>query len=225
MVLGAVVQGISGVGGGFLIVPLLALIDVAFLPGPFILASISIASLMAWRERRSIDARNLSVLSLGILAGGICGAWLLSAIDPARMGLIFGVAVLGGVLLSATGLHLPLNRLTAAVVGWGGGFMGAVAGFGAPALALLYHRESGPKVRSTLAILYLISSVLIVAALAAFGRMGVTDLRYAAYLVPGFVAGYLVSLRMSRHFDTRGMRYIILGVSGAAAVTLIVSSF
>ena len=34
VVLGSIIQGVSGVGGGFIMVPLLAMINMKYLPGP-----------------------------------------------------------------------------------------------------------------------------------------------------------------------------------------------
>lgn len=41
VILGSVIQAISGVGGGFIIVPLLAWIDLSLVPGPVVFGSIA----------------------------------------------------------------------------------------------------------------------------------------------------------------------------------------
>jgi len=219
-----VVQGISGVGGGFIVVPLLAMISVKFLPGPLVVASISISGLMAWRERTYIDYRNTRFMLLGTVAGAILGAWLVSGVAPDRFGLVFGSLILVGVLITGLGVHLPLNRLSATVAGAGAGAMGAASGIGAPVLAVLYQRETGPRVRATLAYIYTVASVFIATALALFGRLTLDEIGYAMLLVPGFMLGYFMSQRVTKHFDQSATRYIVLGVSATAALSLIYRS-
>jgi uncharacterized membrane protein YfcA len=221
---GAVVQGISGVGGGFITVPLLAMISLSFLPGPLVIGSISISGLMAWRERKHIDLARIRWILAGTVLGATLGAWLVSGISPDRLGLLFGGMILAGVVITALGLHLPLNRVSATLAGMGAGAMGASSGIGAPVLAVLYQRESGPRVRATLAYIYTLASVLIAIALAVFGRLSINEFGYAALLVPGYMLGYFLSQRVTHHFNQSSTRYIVLGVSAAAALSLIYRS-
>ena len=221
---GSVVQGISGVGGGFIMVPLLALIDMSLLPGPFIFASLSLSSLMAWRERSAIDFTNTGAFLIAIVPGALMGAWLVSKVAPDNLGIVFGGVLLFAVAISAAGVHLPLNRYTATISGITAGAMGASSGIGAPVVAVLYQRESGPRVRSTLAYIYTIASVLILIALAIFDRFSWQDAQAGLQLVPGFLFGYICSRPLALHFDHGATRYIVLTVSGLAAVILLVNS-
>jgi uncharacterized membrane protein YfcA len=222
--LGSIIQGVSGVGGGFIMVPLLAMINMKYLPGPLIFGSLSISGLMAWRERAHIDFRATHLILLAIIPGALAGAWLVSRIDADHLGIVFGSMILFAVFISALGVHFPLNRITATVSGFVAGTMGASSGIGAPVIAVLYQREAGPMVRSTLAYVYTIASVLIVLALAVFGRFALAEAQSGLLLVPGFMFGYLCSRPLALHFDRGATRYIVLGVSAAAAAVLLISS-
>ncbi len=224
VVLGAIVQGTSGVGGGFIIVPLLAMIDVSFLPGPLVFGSLSISMVMAWRERGHIDYRNTGIILTAIIPGSLAGAWLIAGVASSQLGLMFGGVILVAVLISLLGVHFPLNRISGTLAGLLAGLMGASTGIGAPVLAILYQRVAGPMVRSTLAFIYTIASVLILAALMAFDHFGLDEVGYGLLLVPGFILGYLVSRPLALHFDHGATRYIVLGVSAVAASSLIVNS-
>lgn len=224
VVLGSIIQGVSGVGGGFIMVPLIAMIDMRLLPGAFIFGTLSLSTLMAWRERTHIDFRNTKVMLLALIPGALGGAFLLSRVSPDQLGLVFGGMILFAVAISALGVHLPLNRLSAAVSGLVAGLMGASSGIGAPVVAILYQRESGPRVRSTLAYIYTVASLLIVLALAAFGRFGAWDMQAGLLLVPGFVFGYLCSRPLALRFDHGATRYVVLTVSAVAAIVLVVNS-
>lgn len=222
--LGSIIQGVSGVGGGFIMVPLLAMINMKYLPGPLIFGSLSISGVMAWRERAHIDFRATHFIVMAIVPGAALGAWLVSQVDPDRLGIVFGSMILFAVFISALGVHFPLNRITATVSGFVAGAMGASSGIGAPVIAVLYQRQAGPMVRSTLAYVYTIASVLIVIALAAFGRFSLVDAQSGLLLVPGFMLGYLGSRPLALHFDHGATRYIVLGVSAVAATVLLISS-
>ncbi len=115
--LGAIVQSISGVGGGFIMVPLLAMIDTRFLPGPLIFASLALSVLMAWRERRHIDFNGTGWILMAIAPGAVAGAWLVARVPAAQLGVVFGSMILLAVVISALGVHLPLNRRSAAFAG------------------------------------------------------------------------------------------------------------
>jgi uncharacterized membrane protein YfcA len=212
------------VGGGFIFVPLVALINVGFVPGPIVCASIAISGTMWWRERAHIDYANVVAIVVMMLPGTVLGAWLLSVVAAERLGLLFGSVILCAVLLSLSGLHLRLNRVSGGTAGFLAGLMGASTGIGAPVLAVLYQQEQGPRVRATLALLYTVASAMTVVWLAWFGRFGATEAGYAVLLVPGFLLGYLCSRPLALYFDHGATWYVVLGVSATASLSLILNS-
>jgi hypothetical protein len=88
-------------------------------------------------------------------------------------------------------------------------------------LALLYQNQTGPTVRSTLAVLYTIASLIIVAALIGFGRFKSTEAVAGFMLMPGYLLGYLAANRFKFNLDGRGARIGVLMVSGIAAIALL----
>jgi len=224
IVAGAVVQRVSGVGGGFIMVPLLAMIDVSYVPGPLIFATLVLSGLMAWQEREAIDFANVAVILAAFVPGAIAGAWVLSLAAAEQLGVVFGSTILVAVLITLLGLHPSLNRGSCIAAGLVAGVMGASSGIGAPALAILYHRQSGAMLRATLALLYTCCSLLILIALALFGRFAMQELYIGVLLTPGFVVGYLLGAVVARRVGHLNMRYLVLSVSAAAAAALIVRS-
>ena len=69
VIIGSVVQVTSGVGGGFIIVPLLAWVDLGLVPAPLIFASLSLSALMAFRERGAIDWAHIPTTLVGLIPG------------------------------------------------------------------------------------------------------------------------------------------------------------
>jgi uncharacterized membrane protein YfcA len=121
-------------------------------------------------------------------------------------------------------VQLPLNRVSGVLSGLAAGAMGATVGIGAPVIAILYQRVSGPKVRSTLAFVYTVASLLILASLTTYGRFGPDEALDGLLLVPGLMLGLFLARPLALRFDHGATRYIVLGVSALAASILIVTS-
>jgi len=218
--LGSIVQAVSGVGGGLFIVPLLAWIDLSLVPGPMIFASLSLSGLMAIRERTEIDVAHIPVILGGLLPGCVAGGYVISIVPGENLGLVFGTVILIAIGITASGLRVPLNNATAFTSAAVSGAMGASTGIGAPMLALLYQNESGPRVRSTLALLYTIASVIIILVLIGFDRFGWSEMAAGIFLIPGFLLGYFAANRLTGRFDKNASRIAVLAVSGIAALAL-----
>lgn len=225
VILGSVVQAISGVGGGFIIVPLLAWIDLSLVPGPVVFGSIALSTIMAWRERQHIDLANVPMILIGLLPGCIAGAYLLTRVAGEQLGVVFGSVILLAVIISATGLKVSLNRFSALTAGLLSGAMGTSSGIGAPVLALLYQNQSGSKLRATLALIYTLATMIIIASLYWFGKFSAGDAKAGALLMPGYIIGYLLARSLKLPVDRGVTRIVVLGVSAAAALWLLVSSF
>jgi uncharacterized membrane protein YfcA len=225
VVLGSVIQVVSGVGGGFLVVPLLAWLDLDLVPAPLIFASLSLSTLMAVREWDAIDWDHIPSILIGLIPGSIVGAYILSSVPANRLGVVFGTVLLFAILITMSGIELRRTRINTLVAGALSGGMGTSSGIGAPLLALLYQKDAGPRVRATLAALYTGASILILMTLFGFDKFSITDARSGALLIPGFLLGYWVGNHFTVHVDRGGTRVAILGVSAAAAIALIVRSF
>jgi uncharacterized membrane protein YfcA len=224
VLLGALVQGVTGVGAGFVSVPGLALIDPTLIPGPLIFGSLALSMTMAVRGRADLDSEMIPVIAAGIVPGAFVGAWLLSRIPLDRAGLLFGFAILFVVGLSAIGIAPRLTRTTGFAAGAVSAVLGTCAGIGGPVLALLYQDVSGPRLRATLALLYSLASCIMLVILHGFDRFGRAEIVAGAWLMPGFVLGYLVSSRLTPSFDQGRSRIGVLCVSGVAAMVLVIRS-
>jgi uncharacterized membrane protein YfcA len=224
VVLGAVIQGVSGVGGGFIMVPLLALIDIRLLPGALIFSSLSISGLMAWSGRVDIQHRETNIVLLAIVPGAALGSWLLSIIHTEQLGIFFGTMILLGVIVTARGVRLRPNMFNSVIAGSIAGAMGASSGIGAPIIALLYQHRSGPELRATLAYMYTIASTSILLALAAFGQFGMDELWLGLLLVPGMLAGLWISRLFTASVDRGSTRVVVLVIATISALSLIISS-
>jgi uncharacterized protein len=224
VIAGSVIQVASGVGGGFISIPLLAWIDLDLVPAPLIFASLSLSSLMAVREWHAVDWRYVPIILGGLLPGSLFGAWVLTSLSDENLGIVFGAVILIAIIMTALGRRIPLNHLTGALIGALSGAMGTSSGIGAPPLALLYQDQPGDRIRATLAVLYTTASLIILAMLFGFGKFGVDEASSGLLLIPGFVLGYWLANRWTPHIDQKYSRLAVLLVSGIAAIALIVRS-
>jgi len=219
--LGALLQASTGLGAGLIIVPLLALISIDLIPGPMIFASLFLSFSMAFSQRQHINFDNLPILLSGISLGTLCAALVISHLNLALLGIVFGSFVLLAIVISIKAPQLSLSKLGYFSTGTISGIMGTAAGIGAPILALLYQHHSGPSLRSTLALLYFISSIIMLLFLHMADRFGLNELIYGFALVPGFILGFFISSKFLRFIDNGYARYAVLIISICSALLLI----
>ena len=219
--LGALLQAVTGLGAGLIIVPLLALISVELIPGPMIFGSLALSSVMAFSGRKNIDSSNFSAVIGGLLLGTIVAASYITILPIEKLGVVFGAFILCAVFMSVRTPDFSLTPKGFAIAGMISGFMGTSAGIGAPVLAILYQNHSGPSLRATLAFLYFVSSITMLAFLNMAGRFGASEIVSGMFLMPGFIIGYFMSPKIAKYIDRGYARPAVLIVSTISAGLLI----
>ncbi|MFD0536173.1 TSUP family transporter [Actinomadura luteofluorescens] len=138
------------------------------------------------------------------------------------LGVVIGVVVLAALALTTWTADLPRNRRTLATAGVISGTTGTASGIGGPPIALLYQRESGPRVRATLAVFFIAGALLSLLTLAAAGRLPARQVVAGVELVPFVFAGFLAAGPLRRYLDAGRLRVALLAVVGTSAAVLIV---
>ena len=220
---GAVVQGSIGFGLAVFAAPLVTLIDPRIVPAPMLFAAFVLTSLLAIRERQAIDLTGIKWALLGRIPGVALGVAVLAVTPPGTLVILFGVLVVIGTLMTARGPALQPSARTLLAAGLLSGFMGTAASVGGPPIALVYQREAGPRLRSTLNGYFLVGTVMSLAALFAVGRIGSTELAWSIVLVPGVVVGFACSAPAARWLDSkrRGLRTALLIFSAASGLVVV----
>jgi uncharacterized protein len=219
---GAALQGAIGFGLGVFAVPLLLLFMPALVPGPLLASSVLLTVLLAHHDRAGINWRDLFWALSGRGLGIVFAAALLATVSPRALGLWSGGLVLFAVAVSASGLHVPPTPRSLIAAGLLSGVLGTAVSIGGPPIALLYQRETGSRLRGTLAAFFLIGVTLSLTGLRVAGRFGLSELRLATYLVPGVLAGFLLSRRVGHLLDRDVTRPAILTVSALSSVLVLV---
>jgi uncharacterized membrane protein YfcA len=215
------VQGSIGFGMSLVAAPLLVLINPVLVPGPTIVAGLGLSGLMMWREREAIDLAALGWASPGLVAGSVLAALLVSGAASEHIGLILGVLVLLAVLLSVLGLHVPPTPRNVFYASTLAGFMSTTASIPGPPLALVYQRSTGPRLRATLAPLFILCGVISLATLGAVGRFGWLEVRLGLILAPAVLVGAALSSFTARQLDRGSVRYAVLVLAAAAGIAAI----
>ncbi len=222
--LSGVVQASAGLGFAMVANPLLALINIAYLPGPMLFANLFLSSAILWREGPSLDRREMPPLLLGLLIGTVIGVFVLTLIAAERLGLVFGIIILASVVLSIVSPALPLTRRNILFGATAGGVTGIVAAMHGPPLVMLYQREEAAKIRATFATVFVVGCTMALIGLWLSGRFGMTEAWMGLSLLPGIVVGLLIG-RVIAMRVTQGMaRSAMLLISGLGGLALLLKS-
>lgn len=222
--LAGIVQASAGLGFAMVANPLLALINIAYLPGPMLFANLFLSSAILWREGPSLDRREMPPLMTGLLVGTAFGALILTQIASDQLGLIFGIIIVTAVLLS---IFLPIVALTRRNILFGGiagGVTGIVAAMHAPPLVMLYHREEAVKIRATFATVFVVGCTMALIGLWLSGRFGIAEVWMGVALLPGIVLGFTLGRFIAARVSREAARLAMLTISGVGGVVLVLKS-
>ncbi|NJO34436.1 MAG: TSUP family transporter [Rhodospirillales bacterium] len=221
---GAAAQASIGLGLNLFAVPILALIDPVFVPGPVLVHSFLVASAASYRLRQEIRGDELGISTAGLLAGTAAAALLLTQLDQGRLPRVLGVLVVAAVALTAAGYRIALTRRSIATASATAGIMGTIAGVHGPPIALLYQHETPARIRSALLPFFAVANFISLVALAAIGMLGWRQFEASLLLVPGLIAGFLAAPWLIRLMSARMIRACILAISAISGLALVLKN-
>jgi uncharacterized membrane protein YfcA len=223
MTVSALLQGAVGFGLGMIAIPFLLYLDVRFVPGPLLVAALTLHMLVLQRDLSGVDRSGLAMLLSGRVLGTVPAALLLASLPLDNMKILIAAVVLAGAVMGV--LHSGGHPTRAVLFGAGtaSGFMATAAGLGGPPVALVYQRETGLRLRGTLAAYFIVGTVFSLIAITWAGRFGAQEIGLAILLIPGTVIGYFLSRPAAVYLDGGRTRTAVLTVSALAAVSVIVT--
>ena len=221
MAIGSALQAAVGIGLALFVVPVLALIDPAYIPGPMLSAGVVLAAITAWRERHAIDPAGFSLSLAGLLIGTVGGAVALKVLQGPALPKVFGILILLAVLLSIFGPPLKATGRSLSLAGTAAGIMGTMVGIHGPPIALVFQNAEPATARAMLGAFFAVAYLGSVVALVAVGLFGWPELTRAAILLPGVGLGLVVSPHIAPLIDRNRLRWAILVVSSVSALALL----
>ncbi|MBV9250703.1 MAG: TSUP family transporter [Acetobacteraceae bacterium] len=220
---GAALQAATGMGMALLAVPLLLLLDPAFVPGPSLAAVFLLSAIVAWRERTAIDPRVFTTALAGLFAGTVIGAWLLLLLAGIPANSVFAVLILSAVLLSISGARIPPSRAALLAGGAASGVLGTISGVQGPPIALVLQHEPPEQLRALLCAFFATASGLSLVALSISGLFGTRQIYLAIQLTPGVILGLTIAPSIRRRINRQRARASVLTISSMSAVALLLS--
>lgn len=220
--LGAVVQSSVGLGVGLVATPIVTMLFPSLMPGAILVIALALPVATLVQEVRHAELRGLGWAFGGRLAGTPVGAWLVATAPDHVLGVVIGAVVLAALAVTTWTREVPRNRRTLAVAGVISGTTATASGIGGPPMALLYQRESGPRVRATLAVFFIAGALLSLGTLGAAGRLPARQITAGLELLPFVYAGFFAAGPLRRYLDAGRLRLVLLVVVGTSAAVLIV---
>ena len=220
----AFVQAAAGIGFAMVAVPLLALIDLSYVPGASLFAMLCLSLMMLCRGWRDVDGNGLPALLFGLGAGTVAGALLLGSLQKSTFGVIFGSLVLFGLIIGQSGFSVRRSSLSSALSGSVAGLMGTMAGIHGPALVVIYQNVAPRKARATIALIFVIGSMLSLCFLHLSGLFGRAELMMGFTLWPGAVTGYAFAHVLGERIADDWARRTMLSLAALSALLLIAGS-
>jgi uncharacterized membrane protein YfcA len=219
--LGAVVQGSIGFGMNLVTVPVLAIIEPAFLPTTAVLLGVPMSITMVRHEGHAMDRRAVRWILVGRVPGTIVGAVIVALVATSTLSVLVGVVVLASVAMSMIGTTIAVNPRSCAVSGVESGVMGTAAGIGGPPLALLFQHHEGPVMRATLAASFFFGTGLSLLSLAIAREVHVVQAELALILTPAVVLGFVAARSLRRVLDRGWLRPAVLVFAVVSALVAI----
>jgi uncharacterized membrane protein YfcA len=220
----AVLQAATGVGFAMASVPLLALISLAWVPAPMLICNIALSFVLMNRGRQALDRAEAPPLAVGLTAGTLAGAAVLTLFDERSLALTIGGIIVVAVVASLVTPPLRITRPRLLAGACLGGATGVIAAMHGPPLILLYQRERPEKVRATMAGVFLFGCFLALGSLWLAGLLGWEDLWRGLALLPGVGLGYFAGKALGGRMPPGAVRHAMLATAGAAGVAPLLKS-
>jgi uncharacterized membrane protein YfcA len=218
---------------GLLATPLLLLTGFSL---PFVVTANLLNSLatrigVVFRLRPAIDRRRAALLVCGALPGLYAGARLLHAVDAHTFKLVAGIVTVVGAAATA-GLdrrppHGRPMRRTLLAAGFAGGVLATTTSLSGvpPALLLTRRRTAGISFMADLAVYFVATSALGLAALALAGTFGGHRLwPTLAYWLPGVLLGNWAGTSLGLRVPDRAFRQAAIVLALVAGVATIATA-
>lgn len=233
VLIGAILQRLSGAGMGMVLAPMLTL-ALGAADGVMLANGVTMfsAALMGWAVRRSINWRKAGIICAAAAPGSFLGAVLVKQASAAWLQIIVGVTVLGALAFTAyVGKLGKLPHVTSVWSAIGGGSIGAffntICGVSAPAL-VIHARLTRWQQREFAASLQPIFFTMAVLSLLMKGLLGSTSITGLPplWLIGLVIATILIGIRIGTVLEPRlgqeRAKKLTFALAGAGAASALV---
>lgn len=223
VVVGTVIQRLSGAGFGMIAAPTMTLAAPEWVPGTILLlgVGVSIGALLGARD--AVVRSDLPPGLAGRLVGAIVAAFIASAVvGTDLLPIVVASIVLFAVALSLAGLSVAITPRSLFGAGVTGGIMGTLTGIGAPPMAILYSTVDARRSAATQNAFFGLGMVLSIGALALAGLIRMPQLSLALSLAPLVLLALILSRPLAARFERGAIRPWALALAALSAIMLLV---
>ena len=224
MAAGSTLQSSVGMGQGLVAAPLLRLLEPDLLPGPIVIAGFLTSAVLAMRNSKPADAREVTPAIFGRFLGAGVAAAMLAALSERGLTITIGVIVLALVALRLIGLKIPRTPATLAGTGVVSGISGTIAALGGAPMGLLYEQHTRARdFRGPMGAFASIGGVISIGVLMVAGQIDGRSWVLGATLLPPLMLGWLLARWLTPIVDRGLLGPLVLTVSSVSASVLILS--
>lgn len=216
----AFVQGATGMGFALIAVPVAALLEPDLVPVTVLLLMLPLNAHVVWRERTAIDWPGARWVVTGRFAGTFAGLWVLAVASGPSLELFIGVSTVAAALLALAAPDFTPARGAQVTAGVVTGVTETATGVGGPPLALVYQHASGPTLRATVALCFLVGEIISLVLLGLGGSIDAEALRWGAYLLLPLLGGAAASSLVHHRVDGPVVRHLVLGFAIVSGLVL-----
>ncbi|GGB66867.1 hypothetical protein N798_11075 [Knoellia flava TL1] len=219
---GALVQSMIGFGMAVVAVPFIVVAAPDLMPGAVLVTSFTLPVVqlahapldIAWRELGWALLARLVTTPLGVVAVALLSTRVISV--------AVAVLILVTVATSLTTIEVRMNARNAVAAGAIAGVSGTATSIGGPFLALVLQHERPERIRSTLAVFFLLGAVMAIGSLGLAGEFTREQLVAGLVWLPFIGAGYAVASPLRHRLDGERLRRWVLTFCVVAGVSLLV---
>ncbi|MFM8972209.1 MAG: TSUP family transporter, partial [Actinomycetota bacterium] len=171
--------------------------------------------------RREVDHAGLRWVIAMRIPGTVLGVVIVSLVSQSTLLVAVGIAIVLGVALLRFRAPAEITAGEAGAAGFAAGVMGTTAAVDGPPLALLYQHHAGPRLRATLAVAFIVGSVMSASALAIGGQLTWHQVAFAAAMLPAVGLGSFVSHHLAPRVHAAHLRRAVLALAFAAGIAAI----
>lgn len=222
--LSAFVQGTVGIGFALIMAPVFAFVDPSYLPVALLILMLPLNFLVFFRERHEIDRQGATRITIGRFFGTFLGMWVLVALSLRQLEIAVGLFTILAAGIAIIAPPFSPGRTSSLGVGLFTGVTETATGIGGPPLAMLYQHASGPMLRSTVALCFVVGEVISLVILAVSGAVSLGQILAAAYLIPATLLGTALSRLMHSCVNGPALRMAVLVFSIASGAVLLFKS-
>ncbi|MFC6336643.1 sulfite exporter TauE/SafE family protein [Pseudomonas karstica] len=165
---------------------------------------------IAWRERKAIDFRGSSWITLGRFVGTFGGVWILFWLPLSQLNLLIGLSTIAACLATWIAPSFVPGRRALISTGLITGITETATGVGGPPLALVYQHSPVATLRGSVALCFLVGELISLVVLAAGGHLHAKQISPVLTLCFPLALGVIASYWARHLINEQRLRRFVL---------------